>query len=78
MPIYYCSISRGKVVVCDHTRVKLQVEGIALRALEQLGPSDTQRRQEINGNSIYTYVDNGLTYLCITDNLFPPVNLASL
>lgn len=67
MPVYYSSISRKRIVVCDYFTVNIQLEGYAQKALDLLGPSDERRRQEIDGRLIYTLVVKGLTYLCITD-----------
>lgn len=74
MPVYYSAISRGRVVVCDYSTVKVQLESYALRALELLGPSDEQRRQEIDGRLIFTLVLGKLTYLAITDMDYPRVS----
>lgn len=74
MPVYYSAISRGRIVVCDYSTVKVQLESYALRALELLGPSDEQRRQEIDGRLIFTLVLGKLTYLAITDMDYPRVS----
>lgn len=74
MPIFYSLISRGHVVLCDHATAGVNLEVVALQALDQLGPSDVRRCQRHDENSVYTMVDNGLTYLCITDDKFSKVS----
>ena len=74
MPIFYSLISRGHVVLCDHATAGVNLERLALEALDQLGPSDERRRQRHGQNIVYTIVDHGLTYLCITDDMFSQVS----
>lgn len=74
MPVFYSLISRGHVVLCDHATAGVNLEGLALQALDLLGPSDERRRQRHGQNIVYTIVDHGLTYLCITDDNFSQVS----
>ena len=67
MPVYYSAVSRGRIVLCDYSTVKIQLEDFALKALELLGPSDEQRRQEIDGRLIFTLTIDKITFLAITD-----------
>lgn len=75
MPVFYSFISRGNVVVCDHSTAGVNLELVALQALDQLGPNDV-RRCQVDGNyRVFTVVDDRLTYLCITDSNYTQVSV---
>ena len=74
MPVYYSLISRGLIVLCDHSTAGVSLEGISLTALSQLGPSDIRRCQISGYYCIYTLVEIGLTYLCVTDLKYEKVS----
>ena len=74
MPVYYSLISRGKVVVCDHSSSGISLEAVSLEALDNLGPSDIKRCQSTGDFLIFTFVDDSLTYLCVTDLNFSGVS----
>ena len=74
MPVYYSLIARKNVVLCDYSSAAVSLEELSLRALDNLGPSDERRSQYVNTFKVFTLVDHGLTYLCVTDKDFTEVS----
>ena len=74
MPVFYSLISRRKVVVCDFAFPGIKLERVAQECLDNLGPSDIERCQSTGAFLVFTLVDEGLTYLCITDDEFSNVS----
>ena len=72
MPVFYSLVARGQLVLCDHAAAQGNLESVALRALEELNLGDTQRCLESGRYRVYVSVSRQLSYLCITDDEYPP------
>lgn len=72
MPVFYSLVARGQLVLCDHAAAQGNLESVALHALEELNLGDTQRCLESGRYRVYVSVSRQLSYLCITDDEYPP------
>lgn len=59
--------------MCDYS-AGANLENLSLQALDNLGPSDVTLCQTIGSLQVFTLVDSGLTYLCVTDLEFDRVS----
>ena len=70
MPIHYALLARKRVVLCDCATTSGTFERLAASVLEGLSPDEVKISYESGQYFFHTMVDEGLTYMCVTETQF--------
>eukprot|EP01114_Cavostelium_apophysatum_P012089 TRINITY_DN2682_c0_g1_i1.p1 TRINITY_DN2682_c0_g1~~TRINITY_DN2682_c0_g1_i1.p1 ORF type:complete len:218 (+),score=24.14 TRINITY_DN2682_c0_g1_i1:206-859(+) len=70
MPIGYALVARQDVILCHYMSSSGNFGSIASYLLKQIPPTDDQRSYEYEGHLFHYIVNDGITFLCVTDQSF--------